>query len=281
METTSFSRLSDEQIASFHDRGVLKVDFDFDMQFLDRLLEHVYPHYDQDFRQHKVPFTRIQDAWKIVDEVRQLAVSKKIATALEQLLGRKALPFQTLNFPVGTTQSPHSDTIHFNTIPTGYMVGVWIALEDIDLENGPLIYYPGSHKMPEYVMQDFDLEPGENNYPQYEQAIRNLIEKNKLVPEYGIAKKGEAIIWHANLLHGGAPLIDSSRSRHSQVIHFFFEGCEYYTPMISKGEELSYRQPHWIPENTDFVLPENESIAKRAYRWLRNRFRKRNQGNHV
>ena len=31
------------------------------------------------------------------------------------------------------------------------MCGVWTALEDIDEECGPLIYYPGSHKWPIYT----------------------------------------------------------------------------------------------------------------------------------
>jgi len=30
------------------------------------------------------------------------------------------------------------------------MCGVWLALEDIDADNGPLIYYPGSHRGPHF-----------------------------------------------------------------------------------------------------------------------------------
>src|SRR5262249_38837946 len=45
--------------------------------------------------------------------------------------------------------------------------------------------------------------------------------------------KGKAIVWAANLIHGGAPQRDRSRSRHSQVTHYYFENCAYYTPMIS------------------------------------------------
>ena len=72
-------------------------------------------------------------------------------------MDREPLPFQTLNFPVGTSQYPHSDSIHFHTIPAGFMVGVWVALENIDAENGPLVYYPGSHKLPYFSMQDLGL----------------------------------------------------------------------------------------------------------------------------
>src|SRR5215207_9806689 len=78
--------------------------------------------------------------------------------ALQELYQRKPLPFQTLNFPVGTEQQPHSDTIHFNSIPAGFMCGVWIALEDMDENNGTLIFYPQSHKLPEATMRDAGYE---------------------------------------------------------------------------------------------------------------------------
>ena len=46
-------------------------------------------------------------------------------------------------------------------------------------------------------------------------------------------RKGQALVWAANLLHGGTPIQDPSRSRHSQVNHYFFEGCLYYQPQRS------------------------------------------------
>jgi hypothetical protein len=34
-------------------------------------------------------------------------------------------------------------------------------------------------------------------------------------------------------LHGGAPQKDPRRTRYSQVTHYYFEGCTYYTPLGS------------------------------------------------
>ncbi len=258
--------LSKEQVAEFNDRGILTFDFGFDHKVLDRIIEKVYEHYPEDFRSGQVPNGRVQDAWKVVDEVRQLASDQRVHGALQQLFQRKPLPFQTLNFPIGTGQKAHSDTIHFSTIPDGFMAGVWVALEDIDADNGPLVYYPGSHKLPYYSMQDLGLEAGYKQYPLYEKAVEKLIAEHGFTPEYGTIKKGEAIIWHANVLHGGADQRNMSRSRHSQVTHFFFEGCKYYTPMESSPEKLAYRDPLWIPELAEFSLPEHDHIVKRAFR---------------
>ena len=99
---------------------------------------------------------------------------------LEELYGREPLPFQTLNFKLGTQQAAHSDALHFNSMPAGFMCGVWVALEDIDMDNGPLVYYPGSHKLPELTMQDIGAEAREDEYPKYEQYIRRVIEREGL-----------------------------------------------------------------------------------------------------
>jgi ectoine hydroxylase-related dioxygenase (phytanoyl-CoA dioxygenase family) len=190
--------------------------------------------------------TRIREGWRISANVKALALDPKVFAILRELYGREPLPFQTINFCVGTQQKTHSDTIHFNSMPSGYMCGAWVALEDMDMDNGPLIYYPGSHKLHEVSMQDVGVEAHASEYPHYESFIADLIEREDLQPEYGTIRKGQVLIWSANLLHGGAPQRDESRTRHSQVTHYFFEGCKYYTPMSSKPEDVQWREPEWI-----------------------------------
>jgi len=241
------------QETQFHEKGYLVVDFGFSSDLLECIKEKAFPRYSEEYRNDTTRPARIQDLWMQVDEVRQLAVDSRVLQVLKQLFGRRALAFQTLNFPVGTSQLVHSDTIHFNSIPSGYMAGVWVALEDIDENNGPLIYYPGSHLLHEFTMQDFGLGTGYDHYKAYEQAIQRVIADRNLQPEYGIIRKGQALIWHANLLHGGAPRKDPSRTRHSQVTHYYFEGCRYYTPMLSSTDRIQYRDPIWIPESAGDV----------------------------
>jgi ectoine hydroxylase-related dioxygenase (phytanoyl-CoA dioxygenase family) len=189
---------------------------------------------------------RIQDAWKIDDRVKALALAPPVLALLEDLYGRRPLPFQTLNFRIGTQQKAHSDALHFNSEPEGFMCGVWVALEDVDLDNGPVVFYPGSHKLPFMLMADAGLEPGEESYGSYEEHIARLIERERLEPRHGTMRKGQALVWAANLLHGGAPQPDRARSRHSQVTHYFFEGCRYWAPMTSSGDDIRWREPHWI-----------------------------------
>jgi ectoine hydroxylase-related dioxygenase (phytanoyl-CoA dioxygenase family) len=240
--------LSSESVAKFHEEGLLVCDLGIDHAWLDTITSEAQPLYEAGFQSNPRFATRLTDVWRLVDEVRQLAVHPTILAMLEQLFERKPKPFQTLNFPIGTGQSPHADTIHFNSIPAGFMAGVWVALEDIDGSNGPLAYYPGSHKLAEFTMQDFGLRPHLDDYPRYEAAMHKVVKDQGFQVEYGTIKKGQAIIWHPNLIHGGAEQQDTNRSRHSQVTHYFFADCLYYTPMVSEPGKPSLRNPIWIPQ---------------------------------
>ena len=182
---------------------------------------------------------RVQDAWQTVPEVKRIACNPELVKLLSDLYGRQAFPFQTLNFPVGTQQHFHSDSVHFSSVPERFMAGVWVALEDIDSDNGPLIYYPGSHTLPIFTNEHVGINPdtqSENpysHYPAYEQAWEAIVDALDLKPLQFHAKKGQALIWAANLLHGGAAQKDHNRTRYSQVTHYYFENCTYYTPMGS------------------------------------------------
>jgi hypothetical protein len=180
---------------------------------------------------------RLRDAWSWQAQVRELACNARILELLGTLYGRRASPFQTLNFPVGTQQHVHSDVVHFHSSPERFMCAVWVALEDIDDDNGPLMYYPGSHRWPVYGNDHLGRCAAEmdaaTTQAMYEPMWRALIEAHGVAPHTLRAKKGQALIWAANLLHGGAPQADPERTRWSQVTHYFFEDCAYFVPMLS------------------------------------------------
>jgi|SRR6185312_12920914 len=179
---------------------------------------------------------RVQDFWKVSEPTKELACYPKVLEALEFLYDRPAIPFQTLTFNVGSQQRAHSDTIHFSSLPARYMCGVWVALEDITEENGPVFYYPGSHKLPEYDFSHIRVSAEKtsyNNYKEYEDFIENIVAENKIEKKKFLAKKGDVLIWSSNIIHGGSPINKQGVSRWSQVTHYFFQDCYYYTPMLS------------------------------------------------
>jgi hypothetical protein len=179
---------------------------------------------------------RLQDAWRTSDAVRELAVMPAVLDVLRALYGREPIPFQTLNFEVGTQQEAHSDTVHFSSLPSRFMCGVWVALEDTDAGNGPLFYHPGSHRLPDPTFQRFGLAPSLGDYDAYALSQREMMEAQGIDQVEYHARAGDALIWSANLVHGGRPITEPGRSRWSQVTHYFFDGCVHVTPMFSEPD---------------------------------------------
>jgi len=180
---------------------------------------------------------RVMDAWPQIEGVRLLALAPAVLSLLRTLYRREPIPMQTLNFGRGTQQRPHSDSMHFSSVPRGFMCGVWIALEDVDESNGAVEYYPGSHRLPYFDHASIGLtgseQTGYERYPTYEEFVGMVIAELGFERRVLRMRKGQALVWAANLLHGGSPIRDPTRSRHSQVTHYFFEKCLYYQPQRS------------------------------------------------
>jgi ectoine hydroxylase-related dioxygenase (phytanoyl-CoA dioxygenase family) len=188
---------------------------------------------------------RIQDAWAVCDEVREIATAPRVMATLRELYGREPRPFQTINFRYGSEQHPHSDAWHFNSEPAGLMCGVWVALEDVDMERGPLVYYPGSQRLSELTSGEVAELTGESDDRAYERVVRERLEREGFEPRYGMLRKGQALVWSSNLVHGGAPQTDRSLTRWSQVTHYFLEGCRFWKPNETSGETV-YFSPTFI-----------------------------------
>ncbi len=169
---------------------------------------------------------------KIMFAYRKIALLRKIASEapllelLSSLLSEKAILFQSINFLEGSEQETHSDSIHMTTFPLGGLLGLWVALEDIEMDNGPLHYYPGSHKLPYYLNKDYENEGnffliGNKDYCEYEEMIKGKLEEHALEKKVFSAKAGDLLIWHANLFHGGEKHINKQKTRKSVVFHYY------------------------------------------------------------
>lgn len=225
----------------YAERGYLIMETGLPESTFDRIVELLAPHYND---------PRLQDAWKITPLVKEVAGCQPIMDMLRILYRREPFPFQTLNFHIGSQQKTHSDSIHFYSVPERFMCGVWVALEDTDESNGPLHYYPGSHKLPFYDMSDINLQGSKeamqyNQYLIYQDFVQDLMDVTGQSKEVFRVKKGQALIWSANLFHGGEPILRPGSTRHSQVTHYFFKDCMYYSPLWSDLaiEKMFMRRP--------------------------------------
>jgi ectoine hydroxylase-related dioxygenase (phytanoyl-CoA dioxygenase family) len=285
--------LSEEELriaTNLHEMGYAVLDFpdaDIDAR-IDRIKAQLGPRYGIDFADPDSDKTvgkrRVQDAWQYDEDVRAIAANEAIIDLLSKLYGRGAFPFQTLNFPVGTQQDAHSDAVHFSSLPERFMCGVWLAMEDVSADAGPLCYYPDSHRWP--IMTNALI--GRRGHGSslasaqdpYGSAWRALCDAHGAQEEVFLAKKGQALIWCANLLHGGSRQNDPTLTRWSQVTHYYFEDCIYYTPAFS-DEAVGTLDMRTIRAISDGVVRPNvylrqevkahaslyQAMLRRAGRW--------------
>lgn len=174
----------------------------------------------------KWKYGRIMFAIHESETLYDIATDDQLQKILGLLLDKEVELFQSLNFIKGSQQRSHSDSIHMTTFPYGNLIAAWIALEDITEENGPLHYYPGSHKLPYIMNEDLgnqgnSLMLGQKDYSSYEDKIEELIRDSGLEKKIFLANKGDVFIWHANLIHGGEKLKDPSSTRKSMVLHYY------------------------------------------------------------
>ncbi len=165
--------------------------------------------------------------------IHRIGNDKELLKFLSVLLDGEAKLFQSINFINGSQQKTHSDSIHMTTYPLGGLLGVWIALEDTDETNGALHYIPGSHTLPYFLNSDYDNEGtsfkiGKKSYKEYEVFLEDKVRELGLKKEFFRAKKGDLLVWHANILHGGEPHTDKTRTRKSLVYHYFDENSICY-----------------------------------------------------
>lgn len=182
---------------------------------------------------------KIMFAFRHGEKMGQIAKDPGITAAFDFLLGKKMRPFQSINFTKSSEQRAHSDAIHMTTYPLGYLTAAWVALEDIGPDQGPLVYYPGSHKLPYSLNHRFPHGGsryllGKQAYWHYEEHIQKLIKEEGLKGEVLHPKKGDVFLWHGNLIHGAQKMLKPELTRKSMVVH-------YMSPEVICYHEITQR----------------------------------------
>jgi ectoine hydroxylase len=227
-----------QQLLSWSDKGFMILEQFFGDREIRLILEEI-DRLVEKRKLHPTPDNKLLFANRVSPAIRAITHDQRLTGLLSFILDKEVVPFQTINFRFGSNQRAHSDSIHMTTYPLGYLIAVWIALEDTNPDNGPLFYYPGSHRLPYLLNNDFNegetaLQLGRKDYTDYEDRIEDIIAEKRLSKEVFLAKKGDVLIWHANLIHGGLPVVNPALTRNSMVIH-------YYAKDVIKYHEITER----------------------------------------
>ena len=174
---------------------------------------------------HRRPRYRIHELHFASPTTLRLVLDPLLHRYASLILGDTAIATQSLYFEYGSQQALHRDSTVVPTPEFGRLVAAWIALEDITPESGPLAYVPGSQKFPFCELQpgEYVYDPSRHSPRDVEKAVNfynGELEKSGLPTHHFLAKRGEVLMWHSALMHGGAPPVSPERTRKSLVVHY-------------------------------------------------------------
>jgi ectoine hydroxylase-related dioxygenase (phytanoyl-CoA dioxygenase family) len=187
--------------------------------------------------------------------LQSISLNPIVLDTLRMLYKNEPYPFQTITFNYGSNQPLHSDLIHFDSLPHRWLSAVWVALEDMTDQNGSLVYVPKSHKLPIFDFYDLKIKVPEygkqfDSYAEYEVFIQELVESSELEVKPLHCKKGQALIWAANLIHGGDIIRNPDSSRYSHVTHYYYDNCDvYFSPMFSEAWKGKFAEKNISEKN--------------------------------
>jgi phytanoyl-CoA hydroxylase len=171
------------------------------------------------------PSYRIADLYSHSAAALVIYLWQPIFDHVERILGQPAVATQALYFEFGSQQALHRDPVFVQTRPASHLVAAWLALEDVSPDSGPLFYVPGSHRLPYFQFAPGDHRFDQSRFGEQEASAmaefdRRQVEAHGLTAERLLCPRGEVLIWHSSLLHGGSAVADPARTRKSFVIHF-------------------------------------------------------------
>jgi hypothetical protein len=164
---------------------------------------------------------KVLDLHVRIDAAQQLIFAPKILDFLIDVFQDDVVAFQSLYFENGSQQGAHQDTAFVYTEPASHFAASWIALEDVVPGAGELFYYPGSQGLDDLIFADGTkaLRGGDPDADHYSSLLEKVAADNGFPRMPLHIPAGTALIWAADLIHGGEP-VRIPHSRHSLVTHY-------------------------------------------------------------
>jgi ectoine hydroxylase-related dioxygenase (phytanoyl-CoA dioxygenase family) len=231
--------------------------------------------------------TKMLDLYAYSDVTREAIAAPAVVAFLSAIFEDRPKAFQGLTFWNGSQQAIHKDTayVKIDSNPM-HLAATWLALEDIAPGTGELEYYIGSHRAPDYLFGGASKWM-ENNTGEHERFLRSLHDDAKTLGHVKgsfLAKKGDVLVWHADLAHGGSAISDPLRTRRSLVTHFTPASDEPFYRRTAihaeseRGSCIFVSQFADIALDTDAISNGNASLSGYAdYNVAANAIRPRNR----
>ena len=184
-----------------------------------------------------IPY-KLNDLYLHSESVRRIFLDERIVRFGELVFGARVVGCNSLTFEYSTQQPAHVDHVYMTPAPARRLLAAWVACEDILEEAGPLEYWPGSHKL-----RPFDFGESAYHYTPEQDAVHAMYvaeQKDRFPKKRFLARKGDVLVWHSMLIHGGGAIERERLTRKSMAFHYFSDECMGGTgaPLAEHGRAL-------------------------------------------
>jgi phytanoyl-CoA hydroxylase len=159
----------------------------------------------------------------------ELMLDSRILDVVNALIG-PALGAQSMFYfkpPGARGQAMHQDNTFLRAHPETCLAA-WIAVDDVDAENGGLAVVPGSHQVELVCPESADL-------------TESFTDAEVPIPE-GLSevqtrmRAGDVLFFHGSVVHGSRPNTSADRFRRSLIFHYIPEDsteiAAFYNPLV-------------------------------------------------
>ena len=234
--------LTPTQKAFYEENGYLVLERVFSKTECQRFVAHMedlhagHKHLEGFFQQDKYG-ARTFNQHLYDPRVLDVLIDSRLRRPLAACFGGEAEGIQTMHFYEGSEHPLHQDQYYLPDC-----MSAWIAMVDVDANNGPLIVQPGSHKGRLITKRDVPMRllPGETyehqQHNRYFPAVNAVFQENGTEAVEVMVNAGDVILFDGKLIHGGAEILKPGTRRHALACHYIpyaSENWERDWPRIS------------------------------------------------
>jgi phytanoyl-CoA hydroxylase len=254
---------SSELVESFDAQGFVILNNVFKSTDLDevrRLTEEIISTevdtdpFEQYYMKHRIDQGTLYDLYQRHPEFRPLAENEEILDVLQQLIGPDIILYENslVYKPKGKRNEVPWHQDFMNRTDEIEKLIIWVALDDVTIENGALKFIPGSHSL---GFQDWYRVKGETHHTR---LVLDEVDVSNY--EYATMKAGDVLIFHHLVIHG-SDRVATNKSR--RAYRFSVQSAkEVHTPRATPIV-LNGGRPESLQELfSDVEMPEPGPLKK-------------------
>ncbi|MET8676389.1 phytanoyl-CoA dioxygenase family protein [Streptomyces sp. NPDC004647] len=181
-------------------------------------------------------YPRVMHPHEVNERARAHLLDPRLRALLEVLFGEEVLAAQSMFYfkpPGARGQALHQDNFYLRVEP-GTCVAAWVALDEIDRDNGGLQVVPGTHRMDLYCPEEAD--------PALSFAREYVPPPPGLEPVPVDMAPGDVLFFNGSLVHGSGPNRTADRFRRSFICHYVGRSAQrignWYRTISMSGERV-------------------------------------------